>query len=231
MKLILLWLRKYNLAFILLRYSFTIVALIALAMWLLKIPIKVNNKEYEWEPFFTILTAIGLGFNQFYRWLLTEATYSPAHTLAYGYVENFLEPTITQLKEQHIDNPLIYIYRAEDIIDLTKSNIDRVKADLANKGYILKEIQLNLKYTRARDVLSIRGSQKEHAYFDFPNTITTLYNYIDYKTSSQGELPRPPMHKISKKLLNEFYDQVLSLMKDKKLGSYILLCNDISNIS
>ena len=74
-------------------------------------------------------------------------------------------------------------------------------------------------------------AQKEHTFFDFPNTITTLYNYIEYKTSNQGELPRPPMHKISKRLLDEFYNQVLALMKAKKLDAYITFCYDINDIS
>jgi hypothetical protein len=230
MKQRLIWLRKYNVLFITARVVFVVSSLIALLLWIFKEEIKIGGEKYQLEPIFTALTTIGLGFTVFYQWLLSEASYSPAYTLAYGYVENFLEPVITQMLENGVKGPLIYIYRADDIGDLTKANIDRIKAFMAEKNYTLKEVQLSLKYARARDVLSVQGTQKSDAYFDFPNTITTLYNYIEYRLSKNGDIPKPSMQKISVDLLNQFYMQVEELMKAKKLDKFIYLCREISEI-
>ena len=178
------------------------------------------------EALFVLLTTVAVFLNQLHRWLLAEAEYSPAYALALGYVNNFIEPAITQLIEDGINRPLLYIYKPEGISELYKPNIDRVKATIKNNSFELNELQLELKHGRARDILTIQKSKTKLIYFDFPNTLLSLSAYIDFKIESKANQSTDTEKKeFTKLLLSKFYNKVDELLKEKNIQNNIKYCN------
>jgi hypothetical protein len=211
---------------------FNVVASIALIMWLLNKDITICKWSLDKEALFVILTSVAVLLNQFHKWLLAEAEYSPAYALALGYVNNFIEPVITQLIEDGIKTPLVYIYRPKTISELYKTNIDKTKATIKNMQFDLTELQLNLKHGRARDILTIQKSKTKKVFFDFPNTLLSLSAYIDYKTSSgANQFNDKEKVKLTEELFEKFYSKINDLTKEKNLDEYIKYCDKKLNFT
>ncbi|TXG39585.1 STING domain-containing protein [Seonamhaeicola maritimus] len=203
-----------------------IIAVIALIFWLLNKPFNVLGTEIELEALFVLLTTLAVFFNQAYKWLLEDAEYSPSYALALGYVNNFIEPTIVQLIENGIKQPLLYIYKPTDISELYKPNIDRTKATIKNNSFEINELQLDLKHGRARDILTIQKSKTKMIYFDFPNTLLSLSAYIDFKIASRkNEADVNRKTELTKVLFDMFYSKVEELLKTKNLDAYVKYCD------
>jgi hypothetical protein len=203
-----------------------IVASVALVLWLFNKDIIIYGWTLDKEALFVILTCVAALLNQFHKWLLKEAEYSPAYALALGYVNNFIEPVITQLLEDGIKKPLIYVYQPKSISELYKSNIDKTKATIKNMEFDLTELQLNLKHGRARDILTIQKSKTKKVFFDFPNTLLSLSAYIDYKISSgANEFNDKEKLKFTEELFKKFYFKVNELVIEKNLKEYIKYCD------
>jgi hypothetical protein len=209
-----------------------ILAAITLICWLFKLTCKFSICDIDWEALFTIFTTISASIGLVYKWLLSEAQYSPATALAHGYVNNFLEPLITQLKEDGEAKPVITIYVPEDIMDLFPTNIDRVKADIRNKNYQLGEINLNIKHGRARDILVVEKSKTKKLYFDFPNTLTSLISYIDYSIVSKANRANDEQkEELTKELIDKFFSTVKELIIKKRLQSHVNYCDHSLNFN
>ena len=97
---IIAWFKKHARLLKLISYLFNGIALLALLSWLFKQELTIQGYEIDYEALFTLLTTAAILINQLYKWLLSEAEYSPSQALALGYVNNFLEPVITQLIEK-----------------------------------------------------------------------------------------------------------------------------------
>jgi hypothetical protein len=193
-----------------------IFAIIALGFWLLDI--KILNTNYFYEPLFITMTYISAGLFNIFKLLLDDAEYSPADALAYGYVNNYLEPIITQLIENGEIAPKIFIYLPDDLSELYKENIDRVKAQIRNKNFTLKEINLDLKHSRARDILTIESKTHSKLYFDFPNTLLSLLSYVDYKIGSKANQSiEQKKRNYGVQLINRFKHKVEELLQQKDL--------------
>lgn len=206
--------------------TLNIIAFVTLIMWLFNRDIVIYKWSLDKEAIFVFLTSAAVLLNQFYQWLLKETEYSPAYALALGYMNNFLEPVITQLLEDGNKKPLIYVYQPRSITELYKSNIDKTKATIKNLQFDLTELQLNLKHGRARDILTIQKSKTKKVYFDFPNTLLSLSAYIDYKTSSgANQLNDKEKIKLTEELFEKFYSKVNDLAKEKNIEEFIKYCD------
>ncbi|HEX8575933.1 MAG TPA: hypothetical protein VF677_06525 [Flavobacterium sp.] len=152
-----IWLVKWS------SYTLNLFSVITLLLWAFRSKIEIYFKiEFliDLEALFAISSSGMIALNQLLRNLLKDAEYSPAHALAVGYVNDFVFPVITQLKEDGVKNPKLCIYRPEHFDELTTVNIDMIKANLTLKNYQLSEINLKLKGARARDVLTLNKMQK-----------------------------------------------------------------------
>jgi hypothetical protein len=208
----------------------SLLAVYVLACWILKHKLVVLGIEFEQEPVLVALTMIAAGLNQVHVWLLKESEYSPAYALALGYVKNFLSPVLTQLIEQGEHQPLIYVYKPSKFTELFKNNIDRVKAEIRNQEFDLSEVNLALKHGRARDILTIQKSKKKKVYFDFPNTLTSLIAYVEYKipseTNSSSEMEKA---KLSEKLILKFFEKVNLILEQEGYADNVRFCDNELN--
>jgi hypothetical protein len=208
-----------------LSYILNVTTAIIIIFWLLKKTIPYFE-TIDLEALVTIVSFIAVTFNQLNRKLFERTEYSPAYVLALGYVNNFLLPVITQLKEDGIKNPSLCIYKPNKINELEANNIDIIKAELRNNSYLVQEVKLNLKQARARDILIIQKNQNKQIYFDFPNTLLSLLDYIDYKAESKANTsPDKLKTELGISLITEFYKKVEELSKEKRINSNIKFCN------
>jgi uncharacterized ParB-like nuclease family protein len=206
-------------------YALNTFTVIVIIFWLLKRTIP-HFGNIDLEALVTILSLCGVTLNQLNRKLLEKSEYSPADVLALGYVNNFLLPVITQLQENGVKKPILCVYKPRKINELEASNIDIIKAELINKSYALTEIKLNLKQSRARDILTIQKSNNEQVYFDFPNTLLSLLLYIDYKADSKANSSAVEIKtELGARLISEFYRKVEELTKDKRIDRNIKYCD------
>jgi hypothetical protein len=233
MRVILEWFKTNSGATKGISYILNTFSILILLLWIIKSQVEefFNIKFLiDIEAVFALISVFSVSLNHLLRKLLEDAEYSPAYALATGYVNNFVFPVITQLKEDGVKNPKLCIYKPKHFDELTSGNIDRVKAELKNKNYALEEVNLKLKHARARDILILNKMSKVHAYFDFPNTLLSLFAYVDYKIGSR---PNTSLEEKKKKLISElieeFYSKLTVLIEEKNLTRNIIYCDDTLN--
>jgi|GEM_PF-2516626 len=207
-------------------YLINLASIMVLAFWLFS-----RSSAIDFEPWFVLATVVYATVNLLLKWLLDESEFSPAYALAAGYVSNFIEPVVTQLLENGEKNVTIYIYKPYYFDELFKSNVDRVKAAIRNKEFELNEFNLELKHARARDILLIQRSKTKKVYFDFPNTLTSLISYVDYKVGSKSDSSsEKAKEKLTSELIEKFYQKVDELLAKKDLTSFIKYCDKNVNL-
>lgn len=223
-KVILNWAKRNLILLKIVGIILNVCTFLLLLLWVLKMKVDAL-KDFDFEAILACVSPLALSLNQLHRKLLEQNEYSPAVVLAHGYVYNFLLPVITQLKEDGVVKPKICLYKTYDIDDLTDKKIDLMKADLINKSFQLLEVKLNLKQARARDILTIsKGSNQ--TYFDFPNTLLSLFNYIDYKLETKSNRHSDKQKKdLAEKLISEFYETLDDLLTKNRIKQYIKYCD------
>nr|P0DUD7.1 RecName: Full=CD-NTase-associated protein 13; Short=Cap13; AltName: Full=TM-STING; Short=FsSTING [Flavobacteriaceae sp. genome_bin_11] len=209
--------------------SLNIISFIIVLIWIFESTIKEKLNiifTVNLEAIVVFISILIVGLNQLLQKLLIEAEYSPAFALAVGYFKNFIFPAITQIKENGEVNPKICIYKPKHFDELTSTNIDMIKAELTNKKYNLSEINLSLKGARARDILTLNKKSKIHSYFDFPNTLLSLYSYVDFKiASSNNNSSELKKKKFVELLIEQFYLKLNELIQENNLTNNITFCD------
>jgi hypothetical protein len=191
---------------------FTVITAILFGLWLY-----FPDTPY-WEATIGILF---ISKEVIIRWQMRKIEileFSPAISLAHGYVNNFLEPAINELLSKNGNDLKFSIYIPDDLEELTDQQIERMKIRIQADGYRLKEIKLKRKSGRPHDVLTIEKQTGGILYFDFPRTLLSLQSYIDYKVeTSRNELSEEKQLKLGKKLVDAFRNETHRLIVKKDL--------------
>lgn len=227
-KSILKWLARHMIFLKILSYTLNFFSILILITWALKSTVQdyfCIEFLIDIEALFAIITAINVTLNQLLRNLLEDAEYSPAFALALGYVNNFVFPVITQLKENGIINPKLCIYRPKHFDELSPTNVDYIKAEIINKKFEVIEVNLKLKHGRARDILTLNKKTKVYSYFDFPNTLLSLFSYVDYKIGNKRGNLEVAKKEFIADLIEKFYKKVDELIIEKGIQNYITYCD------
>lgn len=199
---------------------------IVLIYWVTGKPVIIGTVHIDHEPLLAVLTMVFAVLNQVHRWLFDESEFSPAYALALGYVSNFLAPVITQLIEDGEKNPIIYVYKPRQLTELSKDNLDRMKAEIRNNDFELREVNMKLKHARARDILTVQKAKDRKVYFDFPNTLTSIVSYVDYKIASgENSSSAKVKEKLTAELIQKFYDKVDELAAQYDISSNLRYCD------
>lgn len=196
-----------------------IISLVFAIIWFFNFPFR-----YEPEPLTVICSLISIavtGLVKFYSAALDRENFSAAHVLAKGYVNNFIEPVVTQLLKDSAkgEKPLFCIFIPDSLCDLDVKSIDRFKKKLVDKGLLHNTKGVKLSEERGiRDVMTISNSKYPNLYFDFPNTMRSLNDYIDYKLeSNKDSLNTEQRNKLGKKYIEHFKEQLIESLKEKSL--------------
>lgn len=198
-------------------------------IWIFNIPFR-----YQPEPITVMLGLISMaisGLANRYSLALDSEQYSVANVLAKGYVNNFVEPVMTQLMKDSKSNgnkPLLYIFIPELLSELTPKSIDRLKAKLKTKGLSENTVKVKLNEGRGvRDVMTVSNSNDKNVYFDFPNTLFSLTDFVEFKMNSpKDSLNIDLKNKIGKKYIERFKKQLVESLEEKHLHpEYIKFTN------
>lgn len=193
------------------------------------------NPPFEPEPLTFALSLIAIGSSAIlnkYSNKLEQEEFCTANALAVGYVNNFIEPVLTQLIKEN-RNSILYVFIPGKLSDLYSKNIDRLVADLKNRNLTQKTINVKLdEGRRLRDIMTITNVDGDNVYFDFPSTLLTLKLLIDYKVESK----RNSFNGEEKALLGELYiakfkETTKKLLEEKNLfPKYVEFSNSLNEI-
>lgn len=198
-------------------------------IWLRRIEIPC-----EPEPLTVVLLLISgavSGLVNQYTQAIDFEQYSVANVLAKGYVNNFVEPVLTQLMKESNGNgnkPLLYIFIPELLCELTPKSIDRLKVKLKEKGLSENTLKVNINEGRGvRDVMTISNSSNKNVYFDFPNTLFSLTDFVEFKVNSpRNSINVKQKNKIGKEYIERFKKQLIESLQEKQLHpEYIRFTN------
>jgi len=196
-----------------------VAAFAAAAVWAF-----AKNLPFEPEPITVLLGLISgavTGLLNEYSQRLAKEEFSTSYALAYGYVNNFLEPAITQLLKQN-SKLKFYIYLPERLSELEPKQVERTVVRMKEKNFSKQIINLELNEGRPRDILLISKGDGDSVYFDFPATLLTLNSYIDYKVESRsGSFAEEDKVKMGVESISKFKEALLTMIEKKGLQEYI----------
>jgi hypothetical protein len=147
------------------------------------------------------------------------------------YVNNFVEPVLTQLikdSNSKSDKPIFYIFIPELLSELTPKSIDRLKAKLKTKGLSDNILKVKINEGRGvRDVMTVSNSNNKNVFFDFPNTLFSLTDFVEFKMNSpKDSLNVNLKNKIGKEYIERFKKQLIESLEEKHLHpDYIRFTN------
>ena len=180
---------------------------------------------YEPEPLTFVMGLLSMaitGLVNRYSNALEKEKFSVANVLAKGYVNNFVEPVLTQLIKNNSANgekPLFYIFIPRLLSELTPKGIDRLKGKLKDKGFLEKTVKVKLSEGRGvRDVLTVSNANDKNVYFDFPNTLYALTDFVEFKMNSpKDSLNVELRNKIGKEYIARFKEQLIESLQEKHM--------------
>jgi len=196
---------------------FTALTVILLVLWI-KFPDWI-----QWEAVIGIILIIKEIIIQRQMRKIESLEFSPAISLAHGYVNNFLEPAICELLSKSGPEGIKFkVYIPKDLEELSDYQIERIKHQILSLGFRIKEIKLEKKTGRPHDILTVEKQVGSVTYFDFPRTLLSLQSYIDYKIeSSSNESIDHKRQTLGKNLVKAFRNEVQRLIKKKNLENEV----------
>ncbi|UXX80885.1 hypothetical protein N7E81_07200 [Reichenbachiella carrageenanivorans] len=173
----------------------------------------------QWEPIIGVWMVLQGVVIYFQKRRIEKLEFSPAISLAHGYVNNFLEPAISELLQKNGSANLDFkVYIPSELEELSDQQIERMKLQIQSKGYQLNQIKLKRKTGRPHDILTVEKQEGSVSYFDFPRTLLSLQSYIDYKVaSSRNESTDSKKQVLGNKLIEAFNKEVRRLIEKKNL--------------
>ncbi len=186
-----------------------------------------ENPPFDPEPITVVTglisTAVTALLNEFGS-RLEEEEYSLAYALAYGYVNNFVEPLLSELLRISAEEgkpPVLLIYMPEKLAELEPRNIERVLAKIRLRNVKEEVVNLQFKEGRARDILTV-SSGNDRMYFDFPNTLLSLNSLIDFKIESRkNKFSETEKEQMGKENIMRFRTVVEQMLDRKDLTTYV----------
>jgi len=181
----------------------------------------VKDPPFEPEPLIVISGLVASGTSAIlrkYREKIEVEEFCISNALAFGYVNNFLEPAITQLMKDNVV-PKFYIFMPEKLSDLLPKSIDRYVASLQQENLLGKPITIESQEGRgARDIISISNAEGRNIYFDFPNTLLTIVPLIEYKLESgKSSFNNEEKEEYGALYISRFKETVRELLIQKRL--------------
>jgi hypothetical protein len=187
-----------------------------------------KNPPFDPEPVTVVLGLISTAVTG----LLTEfdsrlhkEEFSLPYALAYGYVNNFVEPLVTQLLQNispGMPAPRLYIFLPQNLSELEPKNLGRVIGLIRLRNFKDNVVTLEFQEGRSRDVLTITQGNDQHFYFDFPNTLLSLNSLIDYKMESRkNHFTDSIKDELARVYIVTFKGVIEKLIESKNLKPYV----------
>lgn len=183
---------------------------------------------FEPEPITIILGLLSAAVTAIlleYAHVLEEEEYTTPYALAYGYVNNFVEPVVTKLIDVAApgEEVVFYIYIPDQLAELYPRSIERTMARIRGAHYHSDVINLDLAEGRARDIMTVyRAGAGDVKYFDFPNTLLTLASLVDYKVPSEKDrFDEGEKAELGRTYIQKFEETVRKMVEQKNIADYV----------
>lgn len=195
-----------------------------------------KEPPFDPEPITVVLglisTAVTALLNEFAS-RLQEEEFSLPYALAYGYVNNFVQPLVSELLKNIAVGgtpPQLFIYLPESLQELEPRNIDQVIARMRLMNFEDNVVNLQFREGRARDILTVSKGPRR-VYFDFPNTLLSLNSLIDYKIESRpNQFQEQERDRMGAEYISKFRDVMEKLVQKKGLSDYVFFADKNLNI-
>ncbi|MGO9586572.1 MAG: STING domain-containing protein [Limisphaerales bacterium] len=147
---------------------------------------------------------------------LEQEQFSAPRALARGYFNNFAAPATTRLLDDKIkdaEDVRFYIFVPEKLSDLNPAPVTNFKSEMERKGFVLNDRPVLLGGKDRRTVLSVRKKDGGKLVFlDFPATMRTLVDVVDYKIPSPANsMDEPAKDKLGRKYIELFHQELEEL--------------------
>jgi hypothetical protein len=186
------------------------------------------------EPVLVVLGLIYAEVPLLGRWLinkldkeLTREKFSMPYALAYGYLTNYLAPVVKQLRKEagpKADALRFYVYLPRSLDELSGDSISEILDELENRSYQVETLEIEFPGSkRRRDFRTARklpvgeGTAETVKYFDFPTTLLTLEQAVEYKLDTrEGSFPFRQREALGKEYIDHFRMQLVDMLSARK---------------
>lgn len=205
-----------------------------ICLWVLGVPLPFKAEP---EPITVLLSTLSPAVTAMFAFLrrrltrqqeeLEEERFSLSHALAYGYVDNYLMPTVMALLEQRSD-AVIHVYIPKSLAAVDGPSKQRTLRLLQEKGFEARTLHLPSERGRGRDVIELVGADdKSVRYFDFPETLLTLRGMIAYKLEkTPAEEREAKSGQLERDYIQRFHQAASSRVREKSLGDQVRFISD-----
>ena len=198
-----------------------VLSLVIAAIWIL-IPERLNL-----EPTLVLLGLLYAAVPLFGRWLIRKLNrdlererLSMPYALAYGYLTNYLAPVVRRLRKESNDPARLafYVYIPRSLEELRAESIDEILTELEHRDYEVETVELSFPgERRKKDFRTARRSTDDPLnvkYFDFPTTLLTLEQAVDYKLDTRADsFPAQQREEIGRRYIEDFRWQLEKMLK------------------
>lgn len=118
----------------------------------------------------------------------------------------------------------MFIYMPEDIIELSEKSLERIKTRIEQMEMSFTKISIDLgKKGRMRSCFEIKAINGEGLYFfDFPETLKSLEDYIDFKLESKrNQFGKDKKKLMGSNLIDQFHQTIRALLSEKDIEKHI----------
>lgn len=207
-------------------------SLIAAAVWMIA-PERLNL-----EPTLVLLGLLYAAVPLFGRWLIRRLNEDLArermtmpYALAYGYLTNYLVPVVRRLRKEHPDPAQLafYVYIPRSLDELRPASIDDLLTELEHRNYRVETVELSFPdERRTKDFRTARrspGDALDVKYFDFPTTLLTLDQAVEYKLDTREDsFPARQREALGQRYIEDFRRELEKMLS---LPRYELIHNNI----
>lgn len=131
------------------------------------------------------------GVAVWYGKLVRFEEYTPPHALAIGYVANFVAPVVKKLADpdgEAAQGKFFFIYLPDRLSKNPHDAIESLRRKIKNTGgYRCTQDPVGVDGKTTRQVDKVIDAAGRARYLDFPRTLSTLADFINYKTSSRED--------------------------------------------
>lgn len=148
---------------------------------------------------------------------------SMPYALAYGYLTNYLAPVVRQLRKQTPDPDQLrfYVYIPRSLDELRGEAIDEILTELEHQQYEVETVELDFpQEKRKKDFRTARRLPDGTAppkYFDFPTTLLTLEQAVEYKLDTREDsFPFKQREALGQRYIDDFRTQLQAMLSTQR---------------
>lgn len=217
--------------------------IVSIAILILSIVVSILwlfYSEINFEPALVLLGLMYAGIPMLGGWVinrldknLEQERLTLPYALAYGYLTNYLAPVVRALRkgQKNPENIKFFVYIPKTLEEFYDNRIIEIISEIENKDYKVEKLEIVIDHEkRAKDYRTakrINSNSPDLVYFDFPTTLLTLTQAIDYKIETQkNKFTDQQRIELSTEYITEFKTKLQNMLNDDSKG-YQAIRNNI----